>query len=401
MKVEKIIAQTIQKVTPDMHATRRLALSACVSSILGGNPVSVTRIGRGISSTVEEKHKIKRADRLCSNRLLQSECPEIYRTIISQFGHLSTTPVILVDWSDLDDRQENFLLRASIAIDGRAVSIYQEAHTLKTRDKPGTHRQFLAQLKAMFADTVKPVIVTDAGFRCPWFQQVREMGWDFVGRVGNRTQYQLEPESDWTPIKTLYGKATRTPTVIGAAALAKANPTPVTLVLYKKKPQGRHKLTRRGTTAQWTNSKLAAEREREPWLLAASLKSSHALAKRVVKIYGSRMQVEQTFRDTKNIHYGIGLGVNRTRAIERLSVLLLLAAIASLILLLLGLLAEEQGLHKKYQANTVKSRRVLSLHYLGLRICQNKNIRFLKKDWERIIIQLKYYACSFEEKAFL
>ena len=72
-------------------------------------------------------------------------------------------------------------------------------------------------------------------------------------------------------IKTLYGKATRTPTVIGAATLAKANPTPVTLVLYKKKPQGRHKLTRRGTTAQWTNSKLAAEREREPWLFIGNI----------------------------------------------------------------------------------------------------------------------------------
>lgn len=141
----------------------------------------------------------------------------------------------------------------------------------------------------MFVDQVKPVIVTDAGFRCPWFQQVREIGWDFVGRVRNRTQYQLEPESGWTPIKTLYGKAARRPAFIGAATLAKANPTQVNLVLYKKKPQGRHKLTRRGTTAQWTNSKLAAEREREPWLLATSLKPSHTLAKRVVKIYGSRM----------------------------------------------------------------------------------------------------------------
>ena len=105
---------------------------------------------------------------------------------------------ILVDGSDLGDRQNKFLLRASLAVEGRAISIYQEIHTLKTKDKPITHRQFLTQLKKMFADNVKPIVVTDAGLRCPWFQHVREMGWDFVGRVRNRTQYPLEPESGWT-----------------------------------------------------------------------------------------------------------------------------------------------------------------------------------------------------------
>lgn len=289
MKAKKIVDQTIALVTPKMHAKRRFALSACVTSILNGNPVCVTRIGRGISNSALEKHRIKRTDRLCSNLWLQSECCDIYQALIIQYGHLSSTPILLVDGSDLDDRQDKFLLRASLAVEGRATTLYQEVHTLKTKDKPSTHKKFLIRLKRMFSDDVKPIIVTDAGFRCPLFKQVQAIGWDFVGRVRNRTQYQFEQESGWTPIKALYHQATKTPKLLGAATLAKANPTPVNLVLFKKKPKGRHKLTRKGSIAQWTNSKLTAKREREPWLLATSLKCSQILAKRIVKIYQSRM----------------------------------------------------------------------------------------------------------------
>ncbi len=364
-----------------------------------GSSVSVTGIGRGLSNTALEKHKIKRADRLCSNQKLQLEYQTIYQAMVVQFGHLSSTPVILIDWSDLDDRQDKFLLRASLAIEGRSMTLYQEVHTVKTKDKPSSHQQFLIRLKAMFAESVKVIIVTDAGFRCPWFQAVRGLGWDFVGRVRNRTQCQLEPESDRVSIKTLYCNATQTPKLIGSTILAKANPTNVNLVLFKKPLKWCHKRTRQGQVAQWKQSQQIAKREREPRLLATSLKCSSKLAKRIVKIYRSRMQIEQTFRDTKNLYYGIGLSVNQTRKIERLKVLLLLAAIASLILLIIGLLAEQQGLHQQFQANTVNNRRVLSFHYLGLRIYQNEGFRLQEVGWANIKIGFKNYVCAFNEDA--
>jgi len=400
MKVHKIVKQTIQNVTSNMHVSRRSAFTACVVSILDGNPVSVTRIGRGISDNTLEKHKIKRADRLCSNRYLHKESFDIYQSIVSQFAQLNPTPIILVDWSDLDDRQDKFLLRATIALDGRAITIYQEAHTNKTKDKPTTHKLFLKRLKSMFDNNIKPIIVTDAGFRGPWFQQVKEIGWDFVGRVSNRTKYQLEDQLQWTPIKTLYPKATKGAKLIGAAQLAKSNPTPVNLVLVKKRSKGRHKLTRHGDISRWTNSKRAAQREREPWLLATSLANSSTLVKRTVKIYQSRMQIELTFRDTKNVYYGLGFSANRTKKLKRMCVLLLLSAIASLILVIIGLLAEKQAIHKDFQANTVSNRRVLSLHYLGLRIVQNGQYQ-LRNSNRKIIQKLFFaYMISYNESMF-
>ena len=49
-----------------MHKVRLASLASCVSSLLNGAKASVTGIGRGISSSAYEKHRIKQADRLLS-----------------------------------------------------------------------------------------------------------------------------------------------------------------------------------------------------------------------------------------------------------------------------------------------------------------------------------------------
>jgi hypothetical protein len=119
MNANTILNNTLSLVTLNMHKVRQTALSACVHSLLTGNAATVTSIGRGIDSTAHEKHSIKRADRLCSNPHLLLEADYIYTRICYLFGRISTRPVILVDWSDLDEYKRHFLLRASLAFDGR------------------------------------------------------------------------------------------------------------------------------------------------------------------------------------------------------------------------------------------------------------------------------------------
>ena len=96
-------------------------------------------------------------------------------------------PIIHVDWSDMDERKQHFLIRASLAAQGRSLTLYEEIHPLKSKEKPKTHRLFMNQLKAMLPEDCKPIIVTDAGFRIPWFKLIESLGWDFIGRVRNRT----------------------------------------------------------------------------------------------------------------------------------------------------------------------------------------------------------------------
>lgn len=101
----------------------------------------------------------------------------------------------------------------------------------------------------------------------------------------------------------------------------------------------------------------------EPWCLATTLVDKKA--SEIVKLYGKRFTIEETFRDQKDLHFGMGLSATHIKNCERRDRLLLLAAIASALLTLLGGAAEEAGLDKYLKVNTVK-RRTHSLFRQGL-----------------------------------
>ncbi len=97
------------------------------------------------------------------------------------------------------------------------------------------------------------------------------------------------------------------------------------------------------------------------------------VAKRVVKIYQCRIQIEEGFRDLKSSKYGFGFEQARSHKIERIENLLLIAMLASLVAWVIGWLAEKEKLHYQFQANSIKDRRVLSLFYLGCRIIKEES----------------------------
>jgi hypothetical protein len=47
------------------------------------------------------------------------------------------------------------------------------------------------------------------------------------------------------------------------------------------------------------------------------------------------------------------------------------------------------GLQRRYQANTVKARRVLSFHYLGLRGFVDKRFKLLCEQFESAVLNLR------------
>jgi hypothetical protein len=98
-----------------MYKIRRLALVECINSIVNGNSLTVTLMGRGIESKNFEKHSIKRSNGLCSNDHLHREKTEIYGGICKLWIPASARPVILVDWSDLVDCKSAFLISATLA----------------------------------------------------------------------------------------------------------------------------------------------------------------------------------------------------------------------------------------------------------------------------------------------
>ncbi len=87
-----------------------------------------------------------------------------------------------------------------------------------------------------------------------------------------------------------------------------------------------------------------AKRMQEPWCLATSLAESKAGD--VVKLYSRRFTIEEAFRDTKDIHFGMGLSATHIRDERRRDRLLLLVAIAQSLLTLLGAASEKSGLDR-------------------------------------------------------
>jgi hypothetical protein len=225
----------------------------------------------------------------------------------------------------------------------------------------------------MMGKVVKPIVVRDAGFKTPWFRELLALGWDFEGRTRKPNFYTRNKDETWHNITELYAKATSTPKVLNGS-INRNKPLECRLISYKHKAKGRHNLNQLGQPRQSKHSQSNAKGATDPWLLSRSLPKSRRLAKQVVSIYRMRMQIEEGFTVMKRRLYGLGFEQNKSTLKRRLTILILIATVASLVLMLVGLTLKSAALPLRYQANSVKTRAVLSFHFLGLRAVVNKRL---------------------------
>lgn len=94
---------------------------------------------------------------------------------------------IVVDWSDLQMHRKKFLLRAAVPVKGQTMTVIEAVYERHEKQKPHVEREFLRRLRCIVPKGVRPIILTDAGFRRPWFRAVRKLGWDYVGRATGYT----------------------------------------------------------------------------------------------------------------------------------------------------------------------------------------------------------------------
>jgi len=93
---------------------------------------------------------------------------------------------------------------------------------------------------------------------------------------------------------------------------------------------------------------------KEAWCLASS--RGDLKAGDIVKLYARRFTIEESFRDTKDLHFGLGLSATHIGTPARRDRLLLLLAIAHALMTLLGAAAEAEGLDRHTRAGTSKKR---------------------------------------------
>lgn len=355
-----------------MHESRAKAVVKVVRGLLEGGKAVLTEIGRHVHAGRFEKHGIKCADRLVGNATLHTERVSLYAALARWLLGRTARPWLIVDWSDVELGHQFLMLKAAVPVGGRAVTIYEEVHPLKRYNSPKTHRRFLARLSAVVPEGCRPIVITDAGFRGPWFEAVSALGWDWVGRVRNEVKYRIEGDTVWKYTRSVYYRATSAPRYLGRGWLSQKNAYACQLHLYKalKRGPGRPRKASRAVP----NVQRARRHAREPWLLATSLPVKTWSAKRVVRTYEKRMQIEETFRDLKSHRWGYGLQYARSRSPERLENLLMLTTLATLATWLAGLAVKAAGLGRHFQANTVRDTAVLSMFFLGRRVLRNPRI---------------------------
>lgn len=406
---ESMLASTfchnlLSKSLPWLHTKTRKSLENHTKSLLGGKAsLSLSGVGRHLPGKAYVKHKINMCWRFLSNKKLHEAQGAIYKSVFSSLLSPLRELLIAVDWTGCCG-SEFHMLRASLVHAGRSIPIYNEIHPQKDLATEQVHNTFLLNLKTILPEGKRVIIITDAGFKTPWFTQVCQLGWYFIGRVSGTINYRLMTDKKWNPIQKLHSFSQRGEThYIGVGRLGQDSKTRIQVLLtaYWGEKKGRKNPKPIYPDAEKRYAKMYAE----PWILASNLHQDPDLdtenrqeevAILAREIYQKRMQIEQNFRDDKNERYGLGWRFSRTKDINKLSILLLIAAIATLILWMIGFAAEKRELQYRFQANTVRIHRVISFLYLAKQLITH-GLKCLKiRKFHRILalFHLEYNQIS-------
>jgi hypothetical protein len=388
----KVLHKKLKQACPFIHQKRLSILILATRALLEGQRLSLTQLGRRLTSKALVKHSIKRIDRLLGNPNMQRERSDIYGFMVNELLKGNQQPLIIVDWSELTAESDYHLLRASLPVGGRALTIYEEVHPQSNIGSPKIHRHFLHTLQRLLPDNCCPILITDAGFRNPWFKQVRSLDWDYVGRVRSRDMIKPTNTGDWKSCKTLYGKATGQARYLGEYTVVRTNPINTYLYLVKQKAKGRHQYNLDGSRTTRGKSERIAKRQKDPWLITTSLCGEQKAAQRIIQLYKTRMQIEEAFRDTKSHRIGFSISESLTRQKQRLEMLLLIGALATYNAWLAGILTELKQWHRQYQANSNKKRRVLSTFFIGCQVVKDNQQMLSRRDYEASLRQLRNNA---------
>lgn len=372
MHAATVLQRSLGPAFEAMHALRRRTVLLAVRALIASRHLVQIELARFWPGAVKVEAPLKRLDRLLSNPRLHAEVDGLYQAMAHRLI-CSPQPILVVDWSMVGLKDRYAVLRAAIPFGGRALTIYEQVFPAEQQGSKKAEDRFLAKLHELVPCTTTPVIVVDAGFRTRWFRAVEALGWAVIGRLRHITKVRADGSTAWIDGKSLHPRATHRPTDLGVHLQALRQRWPCRLIAYRKALRGRHHLTRQGTRSADTKSLDAAQREREPWILMAST-SLKLNADQIVAIYRKRMQIEEAFRDLKSHRYGRGFEDSLTRIGKRLTVLLLLDALATFAAWIVGTKAKEQQLDL-YLAPGKSMRDAYSIVRLGWEALKHRWLR--------------------------
>jgi len=325
----------------DLHVKTILSLSNATLGVLHAASLCIHVIGRayGWATDGDGKHGVKQVDRLLSNNKVDPW--SLAKSWIKMLVGAREQVLVALDWTDFDKDDHTTLVASLISAHGRATSLLWKTHKKSTLagNRNRYEDELLEHLSASMPAGVRTTILADRGFGDQArYRKITELGMDYVIRFREGIQLTHPTTGNSAPASAWLSTSGRAISLKNMTVTADQYAVPA-IVLVRD------------------------PRMKEAWCLATSRADQGAAE--ITKWYGKRFTIEETFRDKKNGHLGMGLSATHIRDEGRRDRLIFIAAIAHMLVTLLGAAGEKCGLDRTLKSNT-SAKRQLSLFNQGL-----------------------------------
>jgi len=317
----------------DEHAKRVQSLSNATLGVITSASLAVHAIGQGLAHAqgLMPKHAVKQVDRLLSNQGIDVE--QYFAYWVPHVVGEQTSIQVAMDWTEFDADGQATLTLSLLTGQGRAMPLLWRTvrPTELTEGRPAIEDALLCRLYDVVPSGVDVTIIADRWFGdCALLELlIGELNFGYVIRIrGNH--YVTDAKGERRKAKDWVGVGGRARTLRQARLTARHEYPVATVVSLKDKGM------------------------KEPWCLVAS--DPQASAKTLKAYYAQRWGIEASFRDIKDLRFGMGMAELRINKPARRDRLLLLSAIAMALLTILGATGEALGYDRMLKANTVKRR---------------------------------------------
>ena len=304
-----------------IHAQRVASLRDGVDGVLHAASLGVRAIGQGlaVANGLAPRHAIKQVDRLLSNpKLMREDVARCWvRFVVAERKEL----IVNFDWTEFQDSDQAMIVLGTQTEHGRSTPLVWTTVThSELKDQRNAHED---ELLGLFADVlpqgVRVTVVADRGFSdIKLYRFLQELGFEYIIRFRG-VVFVESAEGERRKARDWLGAGGRMRVLRGARVTAEGQPVPMVVCVQQPQMQ-------------------------EPWLLASSRSDLTGTA--ITHRDGKRFTVDETFRDVKNPHLGLGLKQTVMERNDRRDALFLLAVLAHTLLTLLGKAGEELAMDR-------------------------------------------------------
>ena len=357
----------------DLHAKRVLSLANATLGVLTSASLAVHAVGQGMAQALGKlsKHGVKQVDRLLSNRGIDVWAFFAYWAAYVVGARRKV--VVALDWTSFARDGHETIVVSMLTGHGRATPLlWKTVPASELKGQRNRHEdELLRRLREVVPEEVKVTVVADRGFAdCALFQYLAgELRFEYVIRLRGNI-YVTDAKGERRKASQWVGVGGRSRTLRGAVVSDRNEHEVGTVVCVQDKAM------------------------KEPWCLVTS--EREVATRTLIRYYAKRWGIETSFRDIKDMRFGMGLGAMRISSPQRRDRMLLLSALAIALLTVLGAAGERLGYDRWLRANTVKYR-THSLFRQGLMLYEHipnwpeHRLRPLMRQFAQMLMEQRVY----------